>query len=143
MRAIAPLEPELLGNELLGKKTKRVIQACWLDVGCSKSKLSFFWGETMSQNNNFAGGFLLGALLGGVVGGVVGAAIAKRSEERDEGTPRLPSTQPLKLDSEENIELARRRLEDKIAQLNLAIDDVRQQLSTGKELPLHSESSRD
>jgi prefoldin subunit 5 len=32
------------------------------------------------------------------------------------------------LNSEESIEAARRSLEDKIAQLNTAIDDVRQQL---------------
>lgn len=34
------------------------------------------------------------------------------------------------LKAEESIEVARRSLEDKIAQLNTAIDDVRQQLGT-------------
>jgi hypothetical protein len=37
--------------------------------------------------------------------------------------------------TEESIELARHGLEDKIAQLNLAIDDVRQQLGTVKASP--------
>jgi hypothetical protein len=98
----------------------------------------------MSQNNNFAGGFFLGALIGGAVGGIVGAAIASRQEEKTDGDPsRLSGDRPLKLDSEESIEIARRRLEDKIAQLNSAIDDVRQQLGNDEELSLHSESSRE
>ena len=97
----------------------------------------------MSQNNNFAGGFFWGALLGGVVGGVVGSAIANRRPFlTEEDTPSLLSPgHPLKLDSEEGIELARRRLEDKIAQLNLAIDDVREQLGNADDPPLRQEST--
>lgn len=97
----------------------------------------------MSQNNGFAGGFFLGAFVGGLIGGVVGTAIANRSLSGNEGenSSFLSSGQPLKLDTEEGIELARRRLEDKIAQLNLAIDDVRQQLSSGDEFPLPQDSA--
>ena len=83
----------------------------------------------MSQQNGFGSGFILGSVVGGVVGGLLGTVLATRNEKR-----------ALKLDdsrfrrdreifsSEERIELARHGLEDKIAQLNLAIDDVRQQL---------------
>lgn len=96
----------------------------------------------MGQNNGFAGGFLLGAFLGGVIGGVVGTAIANRSQgEKEEENPSLLSSgKSPKFDTEEGIELARRRLEDKIAQLNLAIDDVRQQLDNGDEFLLQQDS---
>lgn len=93
----------------------------------------------MSQQDNFLGGFILGAVMGGAVGGVIGVlaasrlpkqklqaqadALARRTLKRppEKGTP-PPSPQ--------NIEAARRGLEDKIAQLNEAIDDVRQKLGT-------------
>lgn len=83
----------------------------------------------MSQQNGFGSGFILGSVVGGVVGGLLGTVLATRNDR-----------QALKLNdnrferdreifsSEESIELARHGLEDKIAQLNLAIDDVRQQL---------------
>ncbi len=78
----------------------------------------------MSQRDSFPGGFFAGAIFGGLVGGVLGALLtSRRSNESDREDQSLlePST-------EENIEVARRSLEDKIAQLNLAIDDVRQRL---------------
>jgi len=84
----------------------------------------------MSQRDGFTGGFLLGALLGGLVGGTIGALAASRQRpEGDTGEP-LPPGEASKEISEERIEQARRSLESKIAQLNLAIDDVRQQLSS-------------
>jgi hypothetical protein len=84
----------------------------------------------MSQRDGFAGGFFLGALVGGAVGGVLGAVVATRSRqiEGDEERSLLSSGRGAKIDTEEGMEKARRRLEDKIAQLNNAIDDVRQQL---------------
>ena len=78
----------------------------------------------MSQRDSFPGGFFAGAIFGGLVGGVLGALLtSRRSNESDREDQSLlePST-------EENIEVARRSLEDKIAQLDLAIDDVRQRL---------------
>ncbi|MBJ7899899.1 MAG: hypothetical protein GC158_08260 [Cyanobacteria bacterium RI_101] len=81
----------------------------------------------MSQKDNFSGGFIFGALVGGVLGGAIGAVLANRRPQTPE--EKLPLGE-LPLDSEENIELARRRLEDKIAQLNGAIDEVRLQLGT-------------
>ncbi|MGB0564465.1 MAG: hypothetical protein ACPGVO_22105 [Spirulinaceae cyanobacterium] len=79
----------------------------------------------MSQRDGFASGFFLGAVLGGVVGGVVGVLATTRRGEAAEAA----SDDPADLrDLEPSIESTRRSLETKIAQLNLAIDDVRQQI---------------
>ncbi|MBE9168905.1 hypothetical protein IQ238_15765 [Pleurocapsales cyanobacterium LEGE 06147] len=84
----------------------------------------------MSERNNFSGGFILGSIVGGVIGGVLGTLLASRSENRTikQDKSLLQSDTATKLGTEESIEIARRSLEDKIAQLNTAIDDVRQQL---------------
>lgn len=95
----------------------------------------------MSQQDGFSGGFLLGTLVGGVVGGVVGALIATKQLENSSATEDLvPGAAPLEgktakrkglfkpASAQTDMEAARRSLEDKIAQLNEAIDDVRQQL---------------
>ena len=92
----------------------------------------------MSQQNNFVGGFLLGTIVGGVVGGIAGVLASSRlpnetsdggdSENNDADQP--SSRRSFQLPTERSIEVARRSLEDKIAQLNDAIDDVREQLST-------------
>lgn len=86
----------------------------------------------MSQKDNFGSGFVLGSIVGSVVGGLLGTLLAKRNEKVitqntqaiNEGEP------PLDFSSQENIETARHSLEDKIAQLNSAIDEVRQQLGS-------------
>lgn len=88
----------------------------------------------MGQKDNFAGGFLLGSLIGGVVGGILGSVLASRSNRSESLLDKREDEAIGSLDSEENIELARRRLEDKIAQLNLVIDDVRHQLGNVNEL---------
>ena len=97
----------------------------------------------MSQQDNFSTGFLLGAVVGGVVGGVLGSILVKRlpddevTVEKREQLPEVkkPAKRPLRsapVNQEEqalaNSDTARRSLEDKIAQLNDAIDDVRDQL---------------
>jgi hypothetical protein len=112
----------------------------------------------MSDRDSFAGGFIAGAVLGGLLGGIVGASLSQRQasaarralrngiskvkatgRELDErvaangNSPRRwvtrgpEPTQPVA--PEARIEEARRNLENKIAQLNIAIDDARQQLS--------------
>ncbi len=109
----------------------------------------------MSQRDNFAGGFVLGAIFGGVVGGVFGALLASgrldelvgsdearlnaESEDAKSGKPkkRLKSA-----NGQVDIEAARRGLEDKIAQLNDAIDDVRQKLGGVNGTPLSKEADR-
>jgi Na+/glutamate symporter len=85
----------------------------------------------MSQQDNFGTGFVLGAIFGGVVGGIVGAVAASRRNELPEETnaeSNLPESKGERFETEEEMEKARRSLEDKISQLNLAIDDVRHQL---------------
>lgn len=101
----------------------------------------------MSQQGNFIGGFLLGTVVGGVVGGVIGALAASRMNQEAAGSegsfPKLDKAEAkpvkrrqLKAPTEQNMEVARRGLEDKIAQLNDAIDDVRQQLGTVNGTPV-------
>ena len=98
-------------------------------------------GKAMSQQDNFSGGFVFGAIVGGVVGGVMGVILASRNAGSDAEPSLLPSERaddkngkpkkrPLRTATGQNIEVARRSLEDKIAQLNEAIDDVRHQLNT-------------
>jgi hypothetical protein len=90
----------------------------------------------MSQQDHFAGGFFLGAVVGGVLGGILGALAANRIHNRqteDEDTDFSKLSDDIKRNlaeatPEERMELARQGLEDKIAQLNAAIEDVRQQL---------------
>jgi hypothetical protein len=94
----------------------------------------------MSQRDGFASGFLAGAIVGGLIGGIMGALVTGQRDTDDEAEQSLLKAKRLEakaikgkkrqLNSEESIEVARRSLEDKIAQLNTAIDDVRQQLGT-------------
>lgn len=108
----------------------------------------------MSQRNNFSGGFLLGSIVGGVVGGVLGVVLTKQlgeisgAEERlnpDSAEPKLKERKTknrsrLGTNGSSDIEVARRSLEDKIAQLNDAIDEVRQQLG-GIDRPIAAQQS--
>lgn len=91
----------------------------------------------MSQSNNFTSGFFLGALLGGFVGGVAGVLAANRINQTDSedavGFTQLSDDIRQNLNdmgSDERMEIARRGLEDKISELNAAIEEVRQQLGS-------------
>ncbi|MGP0128292.1 MAG: hypothetical protein ACTMUB_03190 [cyanobacterium endosymbiont of Rhopalodia musculus] len=97
----------------------------------------------MSQRDGFSGGFLAGIIVGGMVGGIIGALVGSRLEKnpKEDRSSLLKSTKDEKLDTETNIEMARRRLENKIAQLNLAIDDVREQFGQVGQQTLESETS--
>jgi hypothetical protein len=82
----------------------------------------------MSERDNFAGGFLFGTLVGSVVGGIVGAVLAMRTnnpspQQESDSLLKYPAKSPL--NSQDSIEDARLSLEEKINQLNHAIDDVR------------------
>lgn len=94
----------------------------------------------MNQRDGFGSGFLAGTIVGGVVGGLLGALIASaRDNESDlrEVEPRMNTSlsdaknskakrrQIRASSSDATIEAARRSLEDKIAQLNETIDEVR------------------
>jgi hypothetical protein len=109
----------------------------------------------MSQRDGFAGGFVAGAIVGSVVGGFLGALIATRRDELidEEEIQQLAnrpaeakkasnSRRPMKLSDTEGMETARRSLEDKIAQLNATIDEVRQQLGNVNGSPSSSSSER-
>ena len=96
----------------------------------------------MSQRDgSFTGGFLTGALIGGVIGGIVGTLLATQRLEQtnideepslDDEFPEAPTNkrkkQQLKESAAQTIEVARHSLEDKIAQLNQTIDEVREQI---------------
>jgi gas vesicle protein len=82
----------------------------------------------MSDKDNFSTGFLLGTIVGSVVGGIVGTVIANQNKDKTSknGTELgFKNNSYKEFDSEENMENARLSLEDKINQLNHAIDDVR------------------
>jgi gas vesicle protein len=92
-----------------------------------------------NRSDRFAGGFVAGTIFGSIVGGLFGALLANKlseplSEEEGriegkslDGKPRRRSQ--LQSTPELSMENARQGLEAKIAQLNDAIDDVRQQIS--------------
>jgi predicted RNase H-like nuclease (RuvC/YqgF family) len=94
----------------------------------------------MSQRDGFASGFFAGAIFGSVVGGIVGAVVSTRrdadflEEEQQlsarpmEAKKASPNRRQMGSSDVESMETARRSLEDKIAQLNATIDEVRQQL---------------
>ncbi|CAN1213060.1 Gas vesicle protein [Tumidithrix helvetica PCC 7403] len=81
------------------------------------------------KSGNFFGGFLLGTL----VGGVLGLVIASKLNEPEPDPESLPSSETdLNLQPSNDAakhDVARRSLEQKIAQLNEAIDAVSQELA--------------
>ncbi len=108
----------------------------------------------MSQGDGFTGGFLAGAVLGGVLGGVIGAVVASyKTSDTSEPDASLLKSSPSEaklgrarrrhFKGEDSIEASRRSLEDKIAQLNAAIDEVRLSLGTvnGNAAEAHQELS--
>ncbi|MBW4649100.1 MAG: hypothetical protein KME06_10385 [Kastovskya adunca ATA6-11-RM4] len=110
----------------------------------------------MSQREGFSSGFLAGAIVGSLVGGAIGALIASGRGNDDTETGEEPLLKKQRrseakalrgkrrqLNAEESIEVARRSLEDKIAQLNSTIDEVRTQLGTvnGNVAEIESEQS--
>jgi hypothetical protein len=90
-----------------------------------------------NRSDRFAGGFLAGTIFGSIVGGLLGAVLANKLnepsfEDETDGKPiegKAKRRSQLKSTPELSIEDARQGLEAKIAQLNNAIDDVRQQIS--------------
>lgn len=95
----------------------------------------------MNQRDGFTGGFIAGTLVGGVVGGVIGALLAsgraadlaleaeaRRNNNLSQGNNIKRQRRFRAADSDQSIEIARRSLEDKIAQLNETIDEVRMTL---------------
>ncbi|WP_309744558.1 MULTISPECIES: hypothetical protein [unclassified Chamaesiphon] len=100
----------------------------------------------MSNRDGFSGGFWLGTLVGGVVGGIVGASIANQRANRFDADPdnmrlsgELGEKRPFKSRRNrtlDRMEMARRSLDDKISDLNNAIDSVRSTIGQNAEDPL-------
>lgn len=90
----------------------------------------------MSEKDNFGGGFLLGTIIGGVVGGIIGTVIANKNNKNNnnnwEEEINLNNAQYSNFDNEK-IEHSRMSLEEKINQLNNAIDDVKFSLMKNSE----------
>lgn len=98
----------------------------------------------MNQRDGFTSGFLAGTLVGGLVGGLIGAIVAsqaakdssadvesRRNNNLSDANSSKSKRRQIKASySEQSIEAARRSLEDKIAQLNETIDEVRLTLGT-------------
>ena len=84
----------------------------------------------MSNRDGFTSGLLFGAIVGGIVGAATGFLLSRPSRqeslaEKEEGDGDRRSIPNAKAES---LDFARESLEDKIVQLNNAIDEVRQQL---------------
>jgi len=79
----------------------------------------------MSNKDNFGSGFILGTIVGGVVGGIVGSLISSKNQQNKESgnTTKTPSYSSIEDDFA--MENARLSLEEKINQLNYAIDEVK------------------
>ncbi|MGB3535524.1 MAG: hypothetical protein WBA13_18650 [Microcoleaceae cyanobacterium] len=85
----------------------------------------------MSNRDGFTSGLVLGSVLGGIVGGVLGVVLNQRLSKETLNVKQSDPNSPKQNEfASENIETTRLSLEDKIAQLNQAIDDVRHQLDT-------------
>jgi hypothetical protein len=101
----------------------------------------------MSNREGFTGGFMAGAAVGCLVGAVLGVVLSRRAAEAFLADPsEVKSIKPIKGKGlqleDERIEVARLSLEDKIAQLNQAIDDVRLQLGDANDnVQVHSSQS--
>jgi gas vesicle protein len=93
----------------------------------------------MSNRDGFSSGFWLGTLVGGVVGGIVGASIATQranriNDELDGGKLSSDGRSKRQFKSSrrgtfDRGEIARRSLDDKIEDLNNAIDSVRSSIA--------------
>jgi hypothetical protein len=88
----------------------------------------------MSQRDGFSTGFFLGSLIGGLVGGALGVVLTSRqlNDEEPEVLRRIKARTARNRNETGDsgtMESARQSLENKIAELNGAIDDVRSSLS--------------
>ncbi|MGB3508960.1 MAG: hypothetical protein WBA93_06915 [Microcoleaceae cyanobacterium] len=89
----------------------------------------------MSNKDGFASGLIAGAAVGGLVGGLLGillgTKISNNTDTIEENLLEHQDAEGQKATAEvAGIEEARQSLESKIAQLNQAIDDVRQQIGS-------------
>lgn len=91
----------------------------------------------MNEKDNFGGGFILGTVIGGVIGGIIGTVIANKNNSNkniSDNEPFIKSPRYSSIDDDDEIENERLSLEEKINQLNHAIDDVRVTLLKNTEI---------
>ncbi|XP_076907822.1 uncharacterized protein LOC143564434 [Bidens hawaiensis] len=90
------------------------------------------YSERSSSGNAFVGGFVLGGLIVGTLGCVYAPQISKAlaGADKKELLRKLPA---FIYDEEKALEKTRKKLTEKIAQLNEAIDDVSSQLKSDDE----------
>lgn len=79
----------------------------------------------MSNKDNFGSGFILGTIVGGVVGGIVGSLITSKNQQNKESSNSTKTASYASLEDDFAMENARLSLEEKINQLNHAIDEVK------------------
>ena len=81
----------------------------------------------MSNKDNFGSGFILGTIFGSIVGGIIGTLIASKNKENLEGQNNSSGIKNLQytVGNAEDIIETKSNLEEKINQLNHAIDEVR------------------
>lgn len=87
----------------------------------------------MSEKDNFGTGFLLGTIVGGVIGGILGTIVANKNRENLNSKEGKSTDYSIFSADDEGISHSHLSLEDKINQLNHAIDDVKVTLSKNKE----------
>jgi hypothetical protein len=81
------------------------------------------------SRDNFWGGFLLGAIVGGATVAVVTAILSKNQEELDpENSDSVDGAEANNLPNQPEGDRIRQNLEQKIVQLNQAIDAVSQEM---------------
>ncbi|AFY59288.1 hypothetical protein [Synechococcus sp. PCC 6312] len=89
-----------------------------------------------NRSDRFGSGFIAGAVFGSIVGAFAAVFLTNKLAELEAGPPnRSPAggRLPLGMNDETAMESARQGLEAKIAQLNDAVDDLQQRLSTVSE----------
>lgn len=79
----------------------------------------------MSNKDNFGSGFIIGTLVGGVVGGIVGSLITSKNQQNKESSNSNKTPSYSTIEEDFAMENARLTLEEKINQLNHAIDEVK------------------
>jgi len=86
----------------------------------------------MNNKYGFAGGLITGAAVGGSLGALLGILIGTRISDDADVAENLLNTEDTEkqksIKQSETVQEARQSLENKIAQLNQAIDEVRQQI---------------
>lgn len=87
-----------------------------------------------NRSDRFGSGFIAGAVFGSIAGAFVAVFLTNKLAELEAGPEDSPkSARRLSIKDDLAMELARQGLETKIAQLNDAVDDLQQRLSTVSE----------